>query len=116
MHLISLDKKLFTVKHRLDKSQLEIIKTRHKLTKEQIQEEIQRELYQKFMKGIYEYIPTSVTPNPEGDEIYMISGYVLSQLAMLEVIKECLEVDEESKHKFLNEINNAITYRNKDMK
>ena len=112
MHLFTLDKKRLVVQHKLDVQQLETIKTQHGLTKEQIQEQIQRELYTKFMQGIYKFIPTQVIPNPEtGEELYMIEGYVLSQLALMELMQELLDMDGESKEKLLAEVNHAITYR-----
>jgi len=117
MHLFSLDKKRLIVQHKLDTRQLENIKLQHGMTKEQIQEQIQRELYQKFMQGIYKFIPTKLTPNPEtGEELYTIEGYVLSQLALMELMQELLDMDEAERKKMLDEVNHAIKYRPNKMK
>lgn len=116
MHIISLDKKLLKVSHVLNKSELNEIKLKHGLTKEQVQEQVQRQLYQKFMEGIYRYIPTSVTPNPDGDELYEIQGYVLSHLSMWELMQELLEMDNMGKEMLLKEVSHAITYRQNKMK
>ena len=116
MNLFSLDKKRLVVKHQLSRIELEVIEEQHGLTKQQVQEQIQRELYQKFMQGIYKFIPTQVIPNADGDEIYTIEGYVISQLTLLELIQEIADMETQMRDKLLVEITKAITYREKNMK
>ena len=117
MQLFSLEmiKKRVVVKHEMPKFKLDELIEKG-LSKEQIQQQIQRELYQEFMKGISSNIPTSVTPNPNGDEIYTIEGYVLSHLTLMELVKEIIDLDDIMREKLLNSLNYAITYRPNNMK
>ena len=117
MHLISLDKKQWTVQHKLTKQQVDDVFNQHQLTKEQLQEQIQKELYQKFLEGIIKNIPIRVDHLPaDNEEVYTLEGFVLTRMNILALIQEILELDDVAKEKFLKEIDNSIKYRMKGEK
>ena len=117
MHLFSLDKKRLVVKHEMTADHLNDVKVKHVLTKEQIQDQIQRELYQKFMQGIYKHIAVRVTPNPNtGAELYTLEGYVLSQLGLAELMMEICDLDDIGRDQLREECNIAITFRDNKAK
>ena len=105
IHLISLDKKLNTVAIRLTKEEFSGACTQHNITPEQLQQDIQRQLYGKFIEQIARTIPTKVDSN-EKEQKFNVSGYVFNESEMIGLIKEILEIDDEkSKTQYLNEIN-----------
>lgn len=107
MHLISLDKKLFRVEHKLSQTDVENIKTQHVLTTEQIEEQIRREIYSKFMQGIAKNIPT-IVENDDEYLTYKVSGYVLSERQMLETILEILQIDDSDKLIMIDKIKKSL--------
>ena len=107
MKLFSLDKKLLTVQHKFTKSELFALVDKHQLTQEQLQQELQKELYQKFMLGIARNIPTIVNGDEE-TTTYTVRGYILNDRDMLNVLKECLEMDEKGKEMLIKDINKQL--------
>jgi len=107
MQLFSLDKKLLRLQHRLTKQQVNEISLQHKLNAEQIEKEIRHELYSKFMAGVAKNIPTIAQTDNEY-LTYTISGYVLNERDMLNVIKECLDMDDRGKEILLEQINKQL--------
>ena len=116
MHIISLDKKLWTVQSRHDVTHLDNIGVKHNLSKEQVQGEIQKDLYQKMMVELQKAFQVMMTVLPSGEEQYEVSGYCLTKLNMFELIQELLEMDEVGKQKLLEDVTKAITYRDKNVK
>jgi len=103
MHLSSLDKKMLQVQSRHEVTHLREVEVKHKLSEEQVENEIQRDLYQKLLPELSKIMPVSRYENL-GEFTYGIRGYVLSDKDMYSVIKECLEMDERGKQLFLEQI------------
>ena len=117
MHLISLDKKRLVSDYVLTKHKLEELKLQYKLTKEVVQQQIQHDLYLKFMEGVQKELLTTVIPNIEnGDELYRVEGYVISHLTLLELLQEIIDMDDIGRNILRNKVNDAITYRDKNVK
>jgi hypothetical protein len=104
-YIISLDKRLLRVVHKFTRQQVE--EFLKQVTPEQFQEQIQRQLYQQFLAGAAKTIPTIVKSTPE-EQIFTVTGYILSEKDMNMLIKELLEFDEISKQQMLDKVNSII--------
>ena len=112
MHLFSLDKKRIVVQHRLNNDKIKEFWEKNNIPKEQVVQELQFDLYKKFLQNVTKLIPTTMTPSPDtNEEIYTLEGYALSPLTLMELIQELIELDEVDRNKLLEEVTRAITYR-----
>ena len=102
-YLITLDKKLLTVQHKITKEEVQALAGQHNITPEQMQEEIYRQLYGKFLQGIGKNIPVEVETTEEILK-YTIRGYILSDRQMMETILEICELDDDSKRMMIEKI------------
>ena len=103
MHIITLDKKLMRVQHKLTKQQVDEIQRKHEIDGKRMESEIRHQLYSEFMKGIAKNIPT-IMQTDEDSLTYTISGYVLSDRQMMETILEICEFDDDTKIKMIKQI------------
>ena len=103
MHIISLDKKLLTVQHKLAKQQLQELNEKSNVSPADVQNEIQRQIYGKFIAGVGKNIPMSVESNEE-EITYTVRGYILSDRQMMETILEICELDDDSKRMMIEKI------------
>jgi hypothetical protein len=111
MKLLSLDKKLLTIQHRVNLSELKKLMAQHKVEAQVLENDLRRQLYQKFMEGIAKNIPTQMVSGVDGEEqviTYTISGYVLSQRDMLNVLYECLDMEDEMREKMRSQIKTQL--------
>lgn len=111
MQLFSLDKKLLTLQHRLGAQEMLDLVNRHNISEADLEADLRRQLYQKFMEGVATNIPTTVTSDDVSGEpmiTYTVRGYVLNDIDMLNVIKECLEMDSDGKRLMLEQINKQL--------
>ena len=106
--ITTLDKKLWTVQSRHDVKHLEEIGIKHNLNKEQVEHEIQRDLYNKMLVELQKSFRVSATHLESGELQYQVSGYCLTQRQMLETVKECLNMDTQGKEILLEEINRFL--------
>ena len=106
--LTTLDKKLWTVESRHDLQHLEDIQIKHNITKEQVQQEIAKDLYGKMLNELRKSFRVGVDTLPNGEEQYHIQGYCLTRREMFETIKECLDMDDKGKQMLLEKINKAL--------
>jgi Glu-tRNA(Gln) amidotransferase subunit E-like FAD-binding protein len=108
MLICSLDKKLSRVQARFTVEDMKQIMATHTLTEKTFKENIQQQLYLQFVKGLAHNIPTIVESNLSG-ATFTVSGYILSERQMYDLLREMCEMDEQGKQIIMSEIN-AILY------
>lgn len=108
MNLFSLDKKRITVQSRHESTHLEEVMKKHTITKDDLQQEIQKDLYQKMLPHLAKELKTKFTPLPNGQEQYEVTGYILNDVTTYNLIREILEMDKATKVKWLQIITKAL--------
>jgi len=107
LHLFTLDKKLWKIQHRLSGEHLKNVGLKHNLSKEELQHQIQTELYQSFSNKVAQNIKISVVVDGD-EELYQMEGYVLTARQMHETILECLDMEEEQRERYIKDIKAAL--------
>jgi hypothetical protein len=107
MQLISLQKKLLKLSSVLSRTEYDNLILKHGITGDQLEQDINRQLYQKFLQGAMRNIPIR-TGTQDANIIFELSGYILSEKDMLLVMKELLEADDVMKKILLKQIDDVI--------
>lgn len=103
MKLFTLDKKLITVNHRMTKQEIVNVAEAHKVDVKAIEEEVKRQIFVKFLPVIAKNF--RLTALNEDDYItYSVSGYILTERQLYEVMLEVLELDDWGKEKLVSGI------------
>jgi hypothetical protein len=103
MYLFALDKKQMTVSQKFTHVEFADIMVKNNLTEEQLVNEIQKQLYTNLAMGCAKNIRTAVVKN-DTEVQYSITGFILTPQNITELLREILDMSQEDREKFLQEL------------
>jgi len=107
MKLLSLDKKHYTIEFKLEIQRIANLLAENKITEIDLLNDVKRQLYEKFTATVAKQIKTEILKT-ETEVFYKIEGYVLSNVDMLNIMKECLEMDDRGREIMMAQINKSL--------
>lgn len=107
MRLISLDKKLQIIQHRLTKQEMVNLAEQHKLEVSQIEEEFKKQMLIKFLPLIQKNLKMERTADDEF-VTYNVRGYILSERQLYETLLEVMMLDENERDELTKIIQNFL--------
>jgi hypothetical protein len=113
MYLCTLDKKQLTISQKFTNEEFAEILVKNKITEEQLVNEVQKQIYTQLAMGCTKNIRTVVAKNDK-EVIYSVSGYILSPLNIKELVQEILELSDEDKQKYLDDLKTIPISNGKD--
>jgi len=94
LRLLTLDKKLFIVNHRMTRQQIQEIQNGSNVDLATVEKEIQKQIYFKFLDAIVKNLKVEKREESE-DVTYTVRGFVLSERLLYEILLEVCELDSE---------------------
>lgn len=107
MKLFTLDKKLIIINHRLNNNEIIQLCDSHKLTIDELKQEVRKQMLFKVLPVIDKSFETNVTTENDSTTI-SINGYVLSQRELYETLLEVLELDAVDNERLTSSIKNYL--------
>lgn len=101
--LLSLDKKLVIIKHRLNNEQL----SRLVMPREELEKQIRNEMSMQTAGILLQKSSIKSKQTPDGVE-WLYSMFILNEVELLNVLKETLELNEDDRQKTLADVNRAL--------
>lgn len=107
MKLFSLDKKYIRLQHQFSVDEWNQLMIKFSLNNEDLVKEVQKQLYLKFIAGTADALPTSVLNEAETKTL-TVSGYVLSEKDMDNLLLEVLTLNEDDRENMIKQLKHSL--------
>lgn len=107
MYLITLDKKLHMVNHRITKQEIVNIAELHKVEVKEIENELKKQIFIKFLPIMEKNFEMTRTGDDES-LTYSVKGYILSERQLFEILLEVMDLEEDFKSKMKASLYNHL--------